>query len=64
MSFLTGKSTPVQPQPAPPTIDTAVKNRDDLDRLRKRRGVLATIFGGSAAQDNAATATGSKTTLG
>lgn len=41
--------------PAPPTLDDAAKNRDQQDRLRRRRGVLANIFGG---------ATGGKATLG
>lgn len=34
--------------PAPPTIDDAQKNRDQQDRLRRRRGVLANIFGGGS----------------
>lgn len=41
--------------PAPPTLDDAQSNRDQQDRLRRRRGVLANIFGG---------ATGGKATLG
>lgn len=32
--------------PAAPTIDDAAKQRDSIDRLRKRRGVLANIYGG------------------
>lgn len=32
----------------PPTVNTARKRADEFDRLRRRRGVLANIFGGSA----------------
>jgi hypothetical protein len=34
--------------PSPPTIDQAQQNRDQQDRLRRRRGVLANIFGGAS----------------
>jgi hypothetical protein len=33
--------------PVAPTIDEAQRNRDQQDRLRRRRGVLANIFGGA-----------------
>lgn len=36
---------PEAPPPAP-TIDDAAQQRDSVDRLRKRRGVLANIFAG------------------
>ena len=42
------------PTPEPPTIDDARKNRDQLDRIRKRRGVLSNIFGGSSSASNPA----------
>lgn len=32
----------------PPTVNTARKRADEFERLRRRRGVLANIFGGSA----------------
>lgn len=35
--------------PAAPTIDEATRTRQDSDRLRRRRGVYANIFAGSAA---------------
>ncbi len=34
--------------PSAPTIDEAGKNRDEFDRIRRRRGVLATIFSNNA----------------
>lgn len=37
------------PAPEPPTIDDAAKMRDGVDRIRRRRGVLANIFGGNSA---------------
>jgi len=51
-----------QVTPPPPTIDEANKNRDITDRLRRRRGVLANIFGGATA--SSAPAVGTKTLLG
>lgn len=39
---------PEIPDPvAAPTIDDAVRSRQDQDRLRRRRGVLANIYGGA-----------------
>jgi hypothetical protein len=46
--------------PAAPTIDDAQKNRDQQDRYRRRRGVLANIYAGSSAT----TSSGGATTLG
>lgn len=34
--------------PPSPTIDTAAQRRDEQDRIRRRRGVLANVFAGSA----------------
>lgn len=34
--------------PKAPTIDEASKNRDEFDRIRRRRGILATIFSNNA----------------
>ena len=34
--------------PKAPTIDEAGKNRDEFDRIRRRRGILATIFSNNA----------------
>lgn len=45
----------------PPTIDEAQRNRQDQDRLRRRRGVLANIYGGGSG--SAAPSVG-KATLG
>lgn len=49
--------------PAAPTVDQAQQNRDQQDRLRRRRGVLANIFGGG--QSSAASSgAGTKSLLG
>lgn len=34
--------------PAAPTIDTAQQDRSQQDRIRRRRGVLANIYGGAS----------------
>ena len=61
-SFFKPKAPKVPAEPAPPTLDEAAKNRDELDRIKKRRGVLANIFGGAAA--NAASPVVGVKTLG
>jgi hypothetical protein len=33
--------------PAAPTLDEARRSTDELDRIRRRRGVLSNIFGGA-----------------
>jgi hypothetical protein len=45
----------------PPSIDDAQKNRQEQDRLRRRKGVLANIYGGAG---SAAPSVGQKTLLG
>lgn len=47
--------------PGAPTIDDATKNRQEQDRLRRRRGVLANLYGGASSQSSGA---GTKTLLG
>lgn len=42
------------PAPPPPTIDQAQVNADQADRLRRRRGRLATIFAGKRTGGGAA----------
>lgn len=56
-------STTLQPTPAAPTLDDAARNRDELDRIRRRRGVLANVFAGSSESAAAATV-GTKALLG
>jgi hypothetical protein len=34
--------------PAEPSVDEAIKNRGEMDRIKRRRGVLANIFGGAS----------------
>ena len=48
--FLTGGvfKKPDIKVPKAPTIDEAARNRDEFDRIRRRRGVLATIFSKNA----------------
>lgn len=48
--------------PGVPRIDQAAKNLQQMDRIRKRTGVLATIFGGREA--NSGPNVASKTLLG
>lgn len=62
MSFLLGKNPSPQPLPPAPTIGDAGKNRDELDRIRKRKGTLANIFAG--ANGAAQSPTVGSTTLG
>lgn len=60
MSFLL--KTPNTPAPPPaPTIDDAAQNRDGLDRIRKRKGVLANIFAGAQQGSTQSPAVGVKT---
>lgn len=63
--YLTPAFKPEMPEvpetPGAPTIDDAVKSRQDQDRLRRRRGVLANIYGGAGAS---APSVGVKTLLG
>lgn len=57
-----GLEKPKKPTiPGVPTIDTAAKNIQESDRIRRRKGVLATVFGGASAT---APTTASKTLLG
>lgn len=58
-----GSSAPASPTPTEPTIDEAAKNRDALDRLRRRRGVMANIFGGGDSGASSPTV-GTKALLG
>lgn len=54
--------TPPPPPPPPPTIDEAARSSEEADRLRRRKGRLATIFagqkGGGAAPVSTSTLTG------
>lgn len=43
--------------PGAPTIDEAAKNRDEFDRIRRRRGILATIFSNNASSTPAVATT-------
>lgn len=42
-----GYKPPVKPVPGVPTVDQAAANESTANRLRQRRGVLATMFGGT-----------------
>lgn len=55
-----GKKPKVQ-TPSAPTIDDAAQREQEADRVRRRRGVLANIFGGTS---SGAGPTVAKTTLG
>jgi hypothetical protein len=51
------------PKPVQPTLDIATQERDLGDRLRRRRGLLANLFGGMQRQ-NAQPTIGLKTLTG
>lgn len=38
--------TPAPPPPPPPTVDEAARSSEEADKLRRRRGRLASIFAG------------------
>ena len=60
----TGIKVPKAQIPKPPgiqTLDTAAQNQQVTDRIRMRRGVLSTIYGGAS---NSAPAVATKTLLG
>lgn len=42
--------------PPPPTVDQAAQNSEEADKLRRRKGRLATIFAGRQAQSGPAPA--------
>jgi hypothetical protein len=56
------RSAPAIEKPAEPNIDEAAKNRGEVDRIRRRRGVLSNIFGGATSTGSPGVAT--KTLLG
>lgn len=60
-----GLNRPAQTPKPPgiPTLDTAAQNQQVTDRIRMRRGVLKTIYGGGSS-NAAAPATATKTLLG
>jgi hypothetical protein len=47
--------------PGEPTIDDARQNRQESDRIRKRRGILANVYAGSTA---APATTGTRSLMG
>jgi hypothetical protein len=51
----------VQEEPGVPLIDTAMRQREMADRLRRRRGILANIYGGG---NSATPSVGTKTLTG
>jgi len=55
-----GEAGPVQTQGVP-QIDEAARNRQQLDRIKRRRGVLANLYGG---QSNSAPAIATPQLLG
>lgn len=60
---LTKKPAAAILKPAAPTIDDAASNRDELDQIKRRRGVLSNIFAGGDS-GAAAPTVGTKTLLG
>lgn len=58
-----GAPSGAPPAPAEPTIDDAASNRSEIDRIRRRKGVLANIFAGASPTTSTPTV-GVKTLLG
>lgn len=58
-----GNATPRAPLAPPPNADDAAMQTQDLDRIRRRQGVLANIFAGSSTSANAPSV-GQKTLTG
>lgn len=46
MGFMRPKVPKVEAPPPPPTVDEAVRSSEEADKLRRRRGRLATVFAG------------------
>jgi hypothetical protein len=46
MGFLRPKTPKIEAAPPPPTVDDAVRSSEEADKLRRRRGRLASIFAG------------------
>lgn len=46
--------TPPAAPPPPPTVDEAARNSEEADKLRRRKGRLATIFAGRSESAGAA----------
>lgn len=46
MSFSKPKIPKQEAPPPPPTVDEAVRSSEEADKLRRRRGRLATVFAG------------------
>lgn len=53
---------PLGPPGSAPTIDQAAQNLQESDRIRRRRGVLANIYGGGS--DGSSASVGTKQLLG
>ncbi len=59
---MVAKAAAKKPKPAStPTMDDAAQRLAQADRIQRRRGVLATLFGG---QSNSAPSVGTKTLTG
>lgn len=46
MGFMRPKVPKVEAPPPPPTVDEAVRSSEEADKLRRRRGRLASIYAG------------------
>lgn len=56
--------TPPPAPPPPPTIDQAARDSEEADKLRRRKGRLATVFAGRRADQGGATPTATKALTG
>lgn len=46
MGFMRPKTPKIEAAPPPPTVDDAVRSSEEADKLRRRRGRLASIYAG------------------
>lgn len=56
--------TPPPPPAPPPTIDEAARSADEADKLRRRKGRLATVFAGRQPDGGGQVQVGTKSLTG
>jgi hypothetical protein len=64
MGFMRPKVPKVEAPPPPPTVDEAVRSSEEADKLRRRRGRLATVYAGRMAGGGMAPAVAAKQLTG
>jgi hypothetical protein len=64
MTFSKPKIPKQEVAPPPPTVDEAVRSSEEADKLRRRRGRLATVFAGRMPGGGAAPSVATKQLTG